>query len=78
MKHKKYLIFSSLVSLIMYIFLIIYYIFCWYNVWIIHDTGENQQLNKEYYYACINYLSTDVSSKKQEIIEKYNSVWSIT
>lgn len=32
MKHKKYLIFSSLVSLIMYIFLIIYYIFYWNNL----------------------------------------------
>ena len=72
MKHKKYLYFSSKVSLIMYIILILYYAFFWYNVLIIHDGKRNQQWNKEHYYACTNYLSTDVISEKENIISKYN------
>ena len=72
MKHKKYLCFSSKVSLIMYIILILYYVFCWYNVLIIHDGKRNQQWDKEHYYACTDYLLTNVNSKKQEIVSTYN------
>lgn len=72
MKYKKYFVFGSKASLIMYIIFILYYIFCWYNVRILHDGRENQQWNKEQYYACEKYLSIDDDFEKEEFISKYD------
>jgi len=72
MKHKKYLLFSSKIALILYILLIIYYVFCWYNVRIVHDGKRNQVWHYNHYVACTNYISTSSIEKKEEIISDYD------
>lgn len=71
MKYKKYLGFSSKIALIVYIIFTSYYIFNWYNLRILHNGKENQQWNKDHYYACKEYISTTDPEEKDKIISKY-------
>lgn len=72
MKYKKYLCFSSKVTLILFVAFALYYSFCWYNVRIIHDGKENQMWKKEHYLACEKYMSTNDDSEKEKIVSSYN------